>query len=100
MAQLHRISPESVSLSDFGKSSGFYDRQLRTLGQISASQASTRDVETGEQVGDIPYFNQTVFFLENRAFQPHDRSTFIHGDFKVDNLVYHKTEPKVIGVLE
>ncbi len=28
------------------------------------------------------------------------RRTLIHGDYKIDNLVYHKTEPRVIGILE
>ena len=100
MGNLHGIAPHSVGLADFGKAQGFYDRQLRTLGTISATQASTLDVETGKPVGDIPHSEETIGFLKTRVFQPEDRSTFIHGDFKVDNLVYHKTKPHVIGVLE
>lgn len=100
MAQLHRIEPEAVDLANFGKPAGFYDRQLRTLGAVSASQAEIVDVESGQPIGNIPFFGQTISFLGNHNFQPKDRSCFIHGDYKVDNLVYHKTEPRIIGVLE
>ena len=100
LARLHGIQPDSVGLADYGKASGFYNRQLKTLSAISASQAGVVDVETGRVVGKLPHFNETVTFLGEPANQPSSRSTLIHGDFKIDNLVYHKTKPEVIGILE
>ncbi|MCJ1396488.1 hypothetical protein MMC18_009378 [Xylographa bjoerkii] len=100
LASLHRTSPASVSLSSFGRPSGFYNRQLRTLGTISASQAQAVDVENGVQVGKIPHFDDVVAFFRDPETQPRDRSTLIHGDYKIDNLVYHKTEARVIGILD
>ncbi|KAI9803481.1 MAG: hypothetical protein M1825_001824 [Sarcosagium campestre] len=102
LAQLHRLDPLSstVGLADFGKPSGFYDRQIRTLGSVSASQARTVDVETQQAVGAIPHLDGLLSFFSRRATQPRDRGTLVHGDFKMDNLVFHATEPRVVGILD
>ncbi|KAI9828764.1 MAG: hypothetical protein M1832_001869 [Thelocarpon impressellum] len=100
LAKLHRVDPASVGLSDFGKSSGFYGRQLKTLGGISIAQAAAVDVDSREAVGKIPHFDDMVAFLSAPATAPRDRGTLIHGDYKIDNLVYHRTEPRVIGILD
>lgn len=100
LAKLHRLFPASVGLSDYGRPAGFYDRQLKTLGTISDSQAKAIDIETNKIVGEIPHFDDMVAFFRNPRTQPKDRATLIHGDYKIDNLVYHKREPRVIGILE
>lgn len=100
LAKLHRIPPSSVGLTSFGRSSGFYNRQIKTFSSISSSQAEAVDVETKVTVGKIPHYDETVAFLRDPKTQPHDRGTLIHGDYKIDNLVYHMTEPRVIGILE
>jgi aminoglycoside phosphotransferase (APT) family kinase protein len=87
-------------LSDFGRHGGFYDRQLKTFGTLSKTQAETKDVDTGKPVGDIPHFEEMVNFFKQKSTQPKDRVTLIHGDYKIDNLVFHKTEPRVIGILD
>ena len=89
-----------MGLSNFGKPSGFYDRQIKTLGTIATSQAQTVDIDTKTPVGKIPHFDEMVTFFKDVIAQPKDRVSLIHGDYKVDNLVYHKTEPKLIGILE
>ena len=67
---------------------------------ISESQAQVADVESNMPVGKIPYFDDMVLFFKDPKTQPEDRGTLIHGDYKIDNLVYHKTESRVIGILE
>lgn len=100
LAKLHRVDPKSVGLSDYGAQSGFYNRQIKTLRTIATSQAQTVDMDTKVAVGQIPHFDDMVAFFKDMRTQPKDRATLIHGDYKIDNLVYHKTEPKVIGILE
>ncbi|KAK4154669.1 kinase-like domain-containing protein [Chaetomidium leptoderma] len=100
LAKLHRIDPRAVGLEAFGKPTGFYTRQVATWRSVCDAQAAVCDVETREAVGPLPYFSDLMAFFADEAQQPADRGTLIHGDFKIDNLVFHKTEPRVIGILD
>ncbi|KAL2863926.1 phosphotransferase family protein [Aspergillus lucknowensis] len=100
LAKFHRVDPKAVGLEGFGKPSGFYDRQIATFTTISQAQAQAVDVETKEPVGDLPHFMEMVRFFQDKTAQPKDRGTLVHGDYKIDNMVFHKTEPRVIGVLD
>lgn len=65
---------------------------------ISDSQSKVTDVKSGVAVGKIPYLEECVKRFKQTI--PEDRATVVHGDYKIDNLVFHKTEPRVIGILE
>ncbi|KAI0841033.1 phosphotransferase enzyme family protein [Hypoxylon sp. FL0890] len=100
LASLHRVDPDSVGLGSFGKRSGFYDRQLATWRQICDAQARTKDVETGKPVGAIPHMEDLMAFFEDKKLRPHDRATLVHGDYKIDNVVFAADEPRVAGILD
>ncbi|EME79302.1 uncharacterized protein MYCFIDRAFT_156600 [Pseudocercospora fijiensis CIRAD86] len=100
LAKFHTVKPSSVNMSDFGRPNNFYSRQLKTFATLSITQAETKDIETGEPVGAIPHYDEMVEFFGNKTTQPTDRGTFVHGDYKIDNMVFHPTEPYVIGVLD
>lgn len=100
LAKFHRVVPASLNMQKFGKPSGFYNRQLRTFNTIQTAQAQAVSKKTGKPVGKIPHFDDMVQFFGDPKTQPKDRSTFVHGDYKIDNMVFHKTEPRVIGILE
>jgi aminoglycoside phosphotransferase (APT) family kinase protein len=87
-------------MENYGKPSGFYNRQIATFNTISKSQAEAVDKDTKVPVGKIPHQDDMVAFFSNPKFQPKDRSGFVHGDYKIDNVIFHKTEPRVIGILE
>lgn len=100
LAKFHKVNYSKVGLDKFGRHFEFYNRQLKTFGTISRAQAAAKDADTQEPVGDIPHFQDMVDFFSDKSQQPKDRSTLIHGDYKIDNLVFHKTEPRVIGILD
>ncbi len=100
LAKFHRVRYSEIGLDTFGRHHGFYDRQVKTFTRLSKDQAATKDVDTQKPVGDIPHFDHMITFFKDKSRQPKDRSTLIHGDYKIDNLVFHKTEPRVIGILD
>ncbi|KAJ6000406.1 hypothetical protein N7481_000815 [Penicillium waksmanii] len=100
LAKFHRVVPKSIGLEKFGKPSGFYDRQIATFTTISRAQAQVLDVDSKEPVGELPHFEDMVRFFSEKSSQPRDRGTLVHGDYKIDNLIFHHTEPRVIGILD
>lgn len=100
LAKLHRINSKEVGLESFGKPTGFYKRQIATFTTIHEAQSQAVDVDTHEAVGEIPRVHDMLRFFSNPKTQPEDRGQPIHGDYKIDNVVFHRTKPKVIGILE
>jgi aminoglycoside phosphotransferase (APT) family kinase protein len=98
LARLHSVDFAKVGLGDFGKVGGFYGRQIRTLGRISKAQAEVRDVDTGSPVGEIPGWMGFMSYFKGSL--PQERTAIVHGDYKIDNLVFHPTEPRVVGILD
>ncbi|KAI9484252.1 MAG: kinase-like domain-containing protein [Benjaminiella poitrasii] len=98
LAKLHRVDFKAIGLENYGRNSGFYDRQMKSLGKVSQAQEAAKDEETGQAVGPIPRLNDMFSWFKRN--QVKDQATIIHGDFKIDNMIFHPTEPKVIGVLD
>jgi aminoglycoside phosphotransferase (APT) family kinase protein len=85
LAKLHAVQYKSVGLEKFGKPGGYYIRQMKTFKTISEAQAASEDVKTRDKVGPVPHFNQLLeWFAKNL---PKDRTTVVHGDYKLDNMV-------------
>ncbi|OTA97306.1 hypothetical protein M434DRAFT_392026 [Hypoxylon sp. CO27-5] len=100
LASLHRVDPDTVGLANFGKKTGFYDRQLATWRQICEAQARAADVETGVRVGQIPHMDDLMSFFGDAKLRPRDRATLVHGDYKIDNVVFAADGPRVAGILD
>lgn len=100
LARFHKVDFRKVGLESFGKHSGFYNRQVQTWTTICQMQAQAVDVESREPVGQLPHFEEIMSFFSDENLQPKDRATLVHGDFKIDNVIFHKTEPRIIGILE
>ncbi|WP_213957926.1 MULTISPECIES: phosphotransferase family protein [unclassified Variovorax] len=89
MATLHRLDWAGFGLEGFGKRGAFFERQLRRwAGQWALSR-------TGENA-DL----DTLLRWLGQNLPEDDETTLVHGDFKIGNLMYHPSEPRVIGVLD
>ncbi len=89
IAALHSVDPAAASLGDFGKTGGYFERQIARW---------HRQVQSSRTI-DIPALDALAEWLPARI-PPDDRTTLVHGDFRLDNLVFHPTEWRVIGVLD
>jgi aminoglycoside phosphotransferase (APT) family kinase protein len=89
MARLHRVDWRTVGLENFGKPAGYLGRQISLW---------TRQYETAKTHA-IPAMDELIGWLP--AHMPANETTTIaHGDFRLENLMYHPSEPRVIGVLD
>lgn len=89
IARLHETDFRAIGLGDFGRPGNYFARQIaRWSKQYLASETEA-----------IPAMNQLIDWLPENV--PVDESdSVVHGDFRLDNLVVHPTEPRVIAVLD
>lgn len=89
IARLHTIDYAAIGLADFGKPGNYFARQIsRWSGQYRASETRS-----------IPAMDRLIEWLPGHI--PEDESSaVVHGDFRLDNLVIHPTEPRVLATLD
>jgi len=89
MAHLHTIDPFAIGLGDYGKPGNYFARQtLRWIKQYEASK--TEEIES---------FDRLIAWLP-KSIPPGDETRIAHGDFRLENMVLHPTEPRVLAVLD
>jgi len=89
IARLHNTDYAAIGLDDYGKPGNYFSRQIsRWSGQYRASET-----------GVVKAMDALLEWLP--ANIPQDESaSIVHGDFRLDNMIVHPTEPRVIAVLD
>jgi aminoglycoside phosphotransferase (APT) family kinase protein len=89
LAALHAVDYKAVGLEDYGRPGNYYERQVaRWTKQYNA--AKTAHIESMEQLLEwVP-----------AHVPPSDEVCIAHGDYRVQNIMFHPTEPRVVAVLD
>ncbi len=89
LAKLHMYEPDAIGLGDFGKPGNYFARQVdRWTKQYKASQTQS-----------IPEMDRLMEWLPT-SVPPQERVSVVHGDYRIDNMVFHASEPRVQAVLD
>jgi len=90
LARLHRIDFAAIGLTGFGRVGGYFERQIaRWSRQYLADEEAGRDLNMDQMLEWLP-----------QHIPASDETCIVHGDFRCDNMLFHPTEPRVIGVLD
>lgn len=90
LAALHNIDPVDHGLSDFGRPDDYFARQLARW---------TRQYRADEDAGRSADMDAVADWLQSRI-PTQSRTALVHGDYRIDNLIFHPVEPRVIAVLD
>ncbi len=89
LARIHLVDWNALGLADYGKPGNYMARQVaRWTKQYEASK--THEIESMDNL--IEWLPEKV--------PEHDSTTIVHGDFRLENLIIHPSEPRVLGILD
>jgi aminoglycoside phosphotransferase (APT) family kinase protein len=89
IAALHAVDYAAAGLADFGKPGNYFARQIgRWTKQYRASETET-----------IPAMDELIAWLPGHVPEG-DATAIVHGDFRMDNLIFHPREPRILAVLD
>ena len=89
LARLHKVDFRAVGLGDYGRPTGYVERQVaRWSKQYEASKTE-----------EIPQMDRLAEWL-TRHIPAGDETTIAHGDYRMENIIFDPSEPRVIAVLD
>ena len=90
LARLHMLDPQQIGLGDYGKPGNYFSRQISRW---------SRQYHADDMAGTDPNMDRLIEWLPDNI-PPGDETSIVHGDFRVDNLIFHPSRPEVIAVLD
>jgi aminoglycoside phosphotransferase (APT) family kinase protein len=89
IAALHSVDFEAAGLGDYGRSGEYIARQVaRWSKQYQASE--TEKIEAMDRL--IAWLPENI--------PAGDETSIVHGDYRIDNVIFHPTEPRILAVLD
>jgi len=89
IAELHSLDPNTLGLGDYGRFGNYIQRQVqRWTSQYRASQTE-----------EIPAMERLIAWLPLHI-PPGDETRIVHGDFRLDNVIFHPHEPRILAVID
>ena len=90
LAAIHSVDVEAAGLSDFGRPGNYFARQL----------SRWSDQWRQSKIDDIPDMDRLIAWLEANLPADDGVATLVHGDFRLDNLIFAPDRPKVAAVID
>lgn len=92
VSRLHMVDYEAVGLGDYGRAGNYFERQIsRWAQQYEGDTDAGRDVNMDRLI---------EWLRANMPGTQDDATCLIHGDMRIDNMIFHPTEPRVLAVLD
>lgn len=89
MAALHQVDWAAIGLSDYGREGSYFSRQLARWSRQWIMSKTRED----------PAIESLIRWL-GENLPDETETTISHGDFRLGNLMFHPTEPRVVGILD
>lgn len=90
IAALHKVDPIAAGLGDYGRPGNYFARQIARW---------SRQYLEDELAGRDPLMDELVAWLPT-AIPDGDETSLVHGDFRIDNAIFHPSEPRILAVLD
>jgi aminoglycoside phosphotransferase (APT) family kinase protein len=90
IAALHAIDPVAIGLGDYGRAGNYFERQIARW-----SRQYLEDAEAGRD----PNMDRLIEWLPT-AIPAGEAVAIVHGDFRIDNMIFHPTEPRILAILD
>lgn len=91
IASLHKLDHEAIGLGDYGRPGNYFARQIGrwTKQYLADAEVAARD----------PNMDRLIEWLPANI-PAGDETTIVHGDYRLDNMIFHPTEPRILAVLD
>ena len=91
LATLHNVNPQQAGLADYGRPGGYLVRQVERWSKTYASD---------DAAGRVPALERLIEWLPRHMPAREEPAAVVHGDYRIDNLIFHPGQPRVLAILD